>query len=79
MSKTVTNVASFNEAVAMRAMEHERVRCEMIAAASDGVRAFLTGIRGANACRNAKIVKTDKGFCVQYGDDNRVYFDTTHM
>jgi hypothetical protein len=58
------------------------IRAEMLAAAKAGVRHWLGSARGANACRNAKIIETEKGFMVMHGnapDEFRIYFETMEM
>lgn len=72
-------MGSYDEALDHRLRDHDRKRQELIAAATKGVREHLQTTRGAHDFRNAKIVTTDKGFCVQFGEDNRIYFDTISM
>lgn len=69
----------FNEAMERRLEDEGRKRLELIVAATKGVREHLGSTRGACDFRNAKIITTTKGFCVVYGSDSRIYFDTTHM
>lgn len=69
----------FNEAMERRLEDEGRKRLELIVAATKGVREHLSSTRGANDFAHAKIITTSKGFCVVYGSDSRIYFDTTHM
>lgn len=72
-------MSSFNEAMDRRAENEGRKRLDLIVAATKGVREHLQSMRGANDFAHAKIVTTSKGFCVVYGADERVYFETTTM
>ena len=71
--------STHDEAVQRRTEDEGRKRLELIVAATNGVRAHLQTTRGANDFRNAKLITTSKGFVVQYGNDDRIYFETTHM
>jgi len=55
-------------------------RTELISAARGGIGLFLNSTRGC-AMFGAlhAIVETKTGFCVVYGNDNRVYFDITEV
>lgn len=53
---------------------------EVITAAIQGVREYTRSTRGAHALGAlSRIIETNKGFCLVYGDDNRIYFDVTEM
>jgi len=55
-------------------------RTELISAARGGIGIFLNSMRGANMFgAGAKVVPTTRGFCVVWGSDNRIYFETTEM